>query len=116
MVREPDSVRVPTLTGTVTDGFGRCQHDVEAGVYRPLGTLYPGSLNVRLNTIPRLPAPTFTCTFAGIDRHLWPANLAGRFVWLLHAQHLGRTVELLADVRLRGLLNLSNGDRVKVTL
>lgn len=108
---------MPTLTGTVEDGYGRANVDVSNGVYARLGALYPGSLNLRLNTIPScLPAPTATCRFAGIDRHLWPANTSGRFVWLLHAEHLGPVVELLADVRLRDLLDLSNGDRLKVTL
>lgn len=118
MVRQPGRVRLPSLTGAVADGFGRASDDVASGVYRDVcGTVYPGSLNLTLAAFPQiLPAPAATVRFAGIDRHLWPANVAGRFVWLLHANHLGPTVELLADVRLRDLLVLSNGDRLKVTL
>lgn len=105
---------MPTLTGTVTDGYGAAQRDVKAGVYP--GTLYPGTLNLTLDGHPDLPPAAVTVSYAGIVRHLWPANVNRRFVWVLHADHLGATVELLADVRLRDLFDLSNGDRLKVTL
>ena len=110
---------MPTLTGIVQDGYGRAQFDVHGGIYDLLDVdLFPGTLNLELvgSTGTALPPEAVSVTAAGITRRLWQARVRGRTVWLLHADHLGTTVELLAGFHLRSEFGLSNGDFVEVEL
>lgn len=116
----PTDVTVPligVLVGTVTTGFAAAARDVKAGWYdEAIGYQpYPGTLNLTVSGPVGMPTPRQKLTTPdGRALLLWPARANGVDCWLMAGGDAANTVELLAPVRLRDELGLSDGDRVSV--
>lgn len=106
--------------GAVASGRGRaCGHIAQSlkEIERLTGVrIYPGSLNVVLDNGIKLRA---TCSrqFDDGKRFLWPASIAGVPVWLYRWQGTPfHIVEVLSDRRLREVLNVHDGSRIKISV
>lgn len=120
---------VEVLRGVVSSGSGDLNRwmTLYAAEYRAASgmELYPGSLNVVLERPWRLPAQRVTIEPERVGRlvHLVPCRVGGRrgFVFRTEKAELAggeehRVLELLAEVRLRDALGVSDGDVVEVVI
>ncbi|APE32119.1 hypothetical protein BOX17_14865 [Halomonas aestuarii] len=78
--------------------------------------LFPGSLNVVLDKPLNLDSRC-AATFDHGNRFVWEASIGRRRVWLYRWKGMPFTiVEILADCRLRDVMELVNGSRVDIAI
>jgi hypothetical protein len=108
------------ISGTVCSGRGRAYHDISASM-QELGSLtglalFPGSLNVVLNTEVNFKA-CHARSFDNGRRYLWEASVGKHKVWLYRWRGAPfHIVEILSDNKLRDTLGLVDGDKIIINV
>ncbi len=111
-----DSRTEYAVVGTVTSGRGlaarRMRRKQTAGVLEPLGFIpHPGTLNLTAPDLDRDRVLRLPKVLDMRGRPYWPARVGRhRVLVVIHDRH----IELVARVRLRDALGITDGDRITV--
>lgn len=120
------------LRGKVVSGVGSFAYwigQLQDHYQRKTGMLlYPGTLNLRLDSEYSLPGRVIRlegAEYGGrVSVSIVPCSIQGRKAFLLrtdanengHGDHPKTIIEIASDVRLRDLYHLQDGDRLEVTI